>query len=548
MNRKTKATLVSIVVNIFLALLKYLLAILTGSLALLADAYHSASDIVVSILVFIGIKVSDREKISSVLGIAIENGVAIIISLFIFFAAYTIFKEVFTKGIITIKFLPLAIIWTIVSIVVCYLLSSYKINIGKATNSPSLIADGHHSRTDMYSSIVVLVALVGYMIGLRLDAPAAIVIALFIVSVGVEIFWSSIKTISSKTPFKFSPLTLRRFSSLEFLRAKLLHVLSKHKRAVLKITPFGIVIIYLSTGFYIVGPGEEAIVQRFGSLVRNKILPGIHYAVPRPFERVTILSTGEIRRIEIGFRTRKEVIEEPDAYLWQVTHEIGKYEKRYDEALMVTGDMNIVDADLVIQYQIEKPKEYLFKSELPEELVRSMGESAVRKIVASENIENLLTQKRADIENTIKTTLENYLKKYEMGVRILRVAIHEIHPPLDVVPAFRSVINAREDLERFIHEAEAEYNEKVPEAQADAIQMIEESRAYLIEKPNYALGKGQRFTDQYKIFRRSPEVNKTRLYLETVEDVLQDVDKYIIISPTRGSILDLRTMFKQSKE
>jgi membrane protease subunit HflK len=548
MDRKTKAVIISIAANSFLALLKYILSLLTGSLALLADAYHSTSDIVVSILVLIGIRVSAREKISSVLKINIENGIAIIISFFIFFAAYTIFNEALTKSIEAMRFLPFAIIGTLVCIVICYLLSAYKINVGEATHSPSMIADGHHSRTDMYSSIVVLVALVGHMIGLRLDTPAALLIALLIVSIGIDLFWSSLKTIFSNTPFTYLPFTFRRFPIFESVKQGLFNALSKYQKRVIRVGLLLVVIVYITTGFYFVQPNEDAIVYRFGHMVREKIHPGLHYAIPFPFERVTIVATREIHRTEIGFRTRKQILEEPDAYLWQVAQEVGKYEKRYDEALMITGDMNVLEVDLVIQFQINDLKEYLHTSQTPDDLLKNMGESAVRNIMASENIENLLTEKRTDTERKIQTTLEGYLEKYALGIKVLNVSIHNIHPPSDVVPIFRSVINAKEDLERFIHEAEAEYSEKVIEAEETAIQMRKEANAYSTERTNHASGEGQRFVHQSNAMRYSRSVNETRIYLEAVEDILKDRDKYIITSPTQGSVLDLRSVFNQNIE
>ena len=215
---------------------------------------------------------------------------------------------------------------------------------------------------------------------------------------------------------------------------------------------------------------------------------------------------------------------------------------------MITGDMNIVDADLVIQYQVENPKEYLFNSENPERLLRVTAENATRQIVASENIDDLLTEKRSVIENMIKKSIEDNLKDYGVGIQLLCVSVHEIHPPLDVVPAFRSVINAKEDKERFIHGAEAEFNEKIPEVEAEATEMIEKSKAYLVEKPNYALGLSQRFTKQSKSHKNSPEVSEIRLYLETVENVLPDVNKYIIMAPGRRGVLDLRPLLKSARE
>lgn len=544
MNRKSRAALISIICNCLLFGFKFFLAFITGSLALLADAYHSASDIVVSFLVFLGIKISDRKRISSVLRIGIENGLVIVISFLIFFAAYTIFKEAIGKMFISIDYLPFALIGTLFNIFVIHLLANYKIKVGKETKSASLEADGYHSRTDVYSSIVVLIALLGYMIGLKLDEPAAIIIALIIVSIGVELITGAIKTILTKTPLKFTPLRIKKLGFLLKPWTVMKNFVVLKRNAILATLFITFFIIYFSSGIYIITPGEIAIEQRWGAIIEQNIKSGIYYHLPAPIERVNITSTSNIERIEIGFRTREKYEVEPDAYLWQVTHELGKYEKLYDEALMVTGGKNIVDMDAVIHYRIKYPEDYIFSVETPEELIRASTETAIRTVVAGEKIDDLLTTERSFIEDSIKSLIEKKVTDYNAGIEIMKVIIHEVHPPLDVVPAFRSIINAKEDRVRFIHEAESEYNEKIPDAEALASELVEDAHAYIDEKYAYAYGRSSAFIEKNRVYRKAPDITEFDLYFRLAGDVLKDIDKFIVISPASKEILDLRPVFR----
>ena len=176
-DRKSTTALISIGINVLLILLKLFLAVLSGSLALLADAFHSGSDLFVSILVFVGIRVSGKKTIPSPLRIRIENIIAIIISIIICYSAYAIFRKALGVTTVEIKMLPIAILGTFISIITSYFLYRYEVHVGRAENSPSLVADGEHSRTDMYTSLAVLIGLIGHMMGFRLDPIAAIIVA-----------------------------------------------------------------------------------------------------------------------------------------------------------------------------------------------------------------------------------------------------------------------------------------------------------------------------------------------------------------------------------
>ena len=540
-DRKSATALIAIGVNVLLILLKVFLAILSGSLALLADAFHSGSDLFVSVLVFVGIRVSGGKTIPSPLRIKIENTIAIIISVIIWYSAYVIFKKALGETTIEIQMLPIAILGTFISIITSYFLYRYETYVGRATNSPSLIADGEHSRTDMYTSIAVLVGLLGYMMGFRLDPIVAIVVGFLIIKIGFDIFQSGVKALLTKTSLQFIALRLERIpivNGIEF--AKYSEKISPHRSIIIWVTTICLIISYLLTGLYIVGPGEKAIVQRFGRIIKQGIMPGIHYRLPFPFDKSITVNTKQINRIEIGFRTKEMFEEEPEAYLWETRHKKGKYEKNYEEALMLTGDQNIVDIWLVVQYRIRNMADYLFKFDTPQILMRGASEAAIRYLIAKEEIDLLLTEKRHLIEEEIKKTLESFFDRYGFSIEIMKTTITSIHPPIEVVPAFRSVASASEDKERYAKEAESYFNRIVPRAKGDASRIIEEARAYKIAKLNRAKGEAERFLKKLEPYKSAKEISQTRIYLETMEKVLPGTTKFILNPGASKDILDLR--------
>lgn len=541
LDRKSAAVLVSMGTNTFLVLLKALLSILSGSLALLADAVHSGSDILVDALVLVGIKVSGKKTIPSPLRTRIENTIAIIISIVIWYSAYAIFRKALGEKILEMKMLPVAILGTFISIITSYFLSRYKIHVGHTTNSPSLVADGEHSRTDMYSSIAVLIGLTGYMMGFRLDPIAAIVVGVLIIKVGLDLFQSGLKAILTKTSLQFIILRLERIPFVKRVEFdKYYEKIALHQRMIIWLTAFCFIIAYLLAGLYMVKPGEEALVKRFGRITKQGVLPGIHYRFPFPFEQSITLNTKRIHRVEIGFRTREAFDDEPDAYLWETRHIKGRYEKRYDEALMLTGDQSIVDVWLVVQYRIRDMADYLFKVNAPQILMKGVSEAAVRYLIAKEDIDILLTRKRHWIEEEIRKTLQGFLDIYDFGIEVTKVAIPIIHPPIEVVPVFRSIASASEDKERYIREAESYFNRIVPRARADAARTLEEARAYRIAKVNRAEGEARRFSAQLDQFRTSRDISMARIYLETMEKVLPGINKFILTPGASNDILDLR--------
>jgi len=172
--------------------------------------------------------------------------------------------------------------------------------------------------------------------------------------------------------------------------------------------------------------------------------------------------------------------------------------------------------------------------------MKGVSEAAVRYLIAKEDIDILLTRKRHWIEEEIRKTLQGFLDIYAFGIEVTKVAIPVIHPPIEVVPVFRSITSASEDKERYIREAESYFNRIVPRARADAARALEKARAYRIVKVNRAKGEARRFSEQLDQFRDSRDISMTRIYLETMEKVLPGVNKFILTPGASNDILDLR--------
>ncbi len=534
-DRESSAALISAGTSALLVCLQLALSAISGSLALMADAFHSASDVFVSTMVFIGLRVSRKETVSPSFRIKIEGIVALVVSLFIWFAAYVIFKEAITRKTTDIKMLPIAISGSFVSVFITYFLSHYKTHVGHETNSPSLIADGAHSRTDMFSSIAVLLGLTGYTIGLKLDTIVAVILATVIILVGVGIFRSAVKALWTKSAFEIH--TFR----LDSVPLSAVRKLGKYRRSFQWVAIACLVLAYFSTGLYIVGAAEEGVAQRFGKIVKHGIRPGIHYRLPWPFETLKKIQTKEIKRMEIGFRTRNTFKEEPSAYLWETLHKQGRYEKRYEEALMLTGDQNIVDVNTVIHYRIPNPVDYLFNNDDPQSMMKGAAEAAIRYVVAKQQIETIFTVKRQPMEEEIRNLLQGFSHKHALGVEVARVDISETHPPIEIVPAFRSVSDARQHKERSIREAESYSNEIVPIARAEAAKVVSEAQAYKAVKINRAEGEAKRFLKKLDQYRDAEDITRDRIYLEAMEKVLPRMNKFILRPRESKDILDLRT-------
>jgi membrane protease subunit HflK len=267
------------------------------------------------------------------------------------------------------------------------------------------------------------------------------------------------------------------------------------------------------SGFFRVEPDELGVVLRFGKFVRE-VPPGLNYHLPYPIESVLTPQALRVNKIDIGFDLRR------GSTMRDVP----------EEALMLTGDENIVDVDFSVFWKV-KPNhvgDYLFNVQAPEATVKAVGESAMREVIGRSNIQAILTGARQTIETAVQETMQKTLDDYGAGVVVQQVQLQKVDPPMQVIDAFRDVQAARSDLERAQNEAQTYANRVVPEARGRAAKITQDAEAYREQTVAEAKGQASRFSQVYEQYKKAPDVTRQRIYLETMEHVLGGTDKTII--------------------
>jgi regulator of protease activity HflC (stomatin/prohibitin superfamily) len=263
-------------------------------------------------------------------------------------------------------------------------------------------------------------------------------------------------------------------------------------------------------GIYVIPPQETGIIQRFGRKLLPYDGPGIHYKLPWPIDRLTRVQARRVRVVEIGYRTNAAASDaEPAAYEWNVQHRSGRFQRRPEEALMLTGDQNMIELNAAIHYDLTRPDEFVFGQFDGDATVRAAAESAVQSVVTGASLDDVLTTGRAAIEQRVKSQLQARLDRYGSGIR---------------------VSGAFEEKNRNINEAEGYRNEQVALARGNAKASLADAAGYSVGRVNRAAGDAARFNQRETAYRSAPGPTETRLYLETIEQVLPGKKKLIIDS------------------
>ena len=291
-----------------------------------------------------------------------------------------------------------------------------------------------------------------------------------------------------------------------------------------KIAPvlIGILVIWLLTGIYVVGPDEVGVVRTFGEFTRVT-QSGLNWKFPSPIETANTPKVTEVKRIEFGFRSLKN----------------GQYRTVEKESLMLTGDENIVDAEMIVQYKIKDPVKYLFNIVEPELTVREAAEASLRTVVGRNKIDETLTTGKFTIQEETKEQVQSILDKYESGIHIVAVQLQDVSPPKEVIGAFKDVASAKEDKNRMINQAEGYRNDVIPKARGEAEAMIRDAEGFKESRIKRAEGDATKFTTILKEYNKAKSITEKRLYLETMEKVLPGIDKIIIPDKESGNMLNL---------
>jgi modulator of FtsH protease HflK len=276
--------------------------------------------------------------------------------------------------------------------------------------------------------------------------------------------------------------------------------------------------IWVLSGIYTIKSGEEAVILRFGEHVSTVSKAGLNWRIPYPVDQVFKVNVSEIKRIEFGFSTIKQGNAITNA---NFVEEPGKSQ-------MLTGDENMVNVETALQYKIIDTEDYMFNVDNQSGTLKIAAESAIRRAIANHSLDDVLTDNKNQIQQEIKDDLQAICNSYEIGIGIVTVQLQDVNPPTEVDAAFKDVTNAREDKTSLINEAESYKNEVIPKARGNAAEAINKAMAYKERRIAEAKGDVSNFVQILEKYQLGKEVTRTRMYLETLEEVLPGIEKYIL--------------------
>jgi modulator of FtsH protease HflK len=281
----------------------------------------------------------------------------------------------------------------------------------------------------------------------------------------------------------------------------------------------GLIIFLAWQCVFIVAPDEEGVVKRFGAPVRT-VEPGPHLKIPLA-ESVLQPKVQKLHRVEVGFRTERQ----------------GRQQMLAQEALMLTGDMNILAIQFIVQYKIKESSNYLFNVAQIEETISKAAEASMREVVGKGKIDEALTTGKAQIQQDTQELLQALLDQYQGGIQVAAVQLQDVSPPEAVAAAFKDVTNAKEDREKLINQSQSYRNDILPKAQGEAAQVVNQAKGNAQARVDRAHGEANRFVATLKEYNQGKDIISKRIYIETMEEILPNIEKIIIDGKTADRML-----------
>jgi len=293
-----------------------------------------------------------------------------------------------------------------------------------------------------------------------------------------------------------------------------------------------LIVIGAYTSMYEVDTEETGVVLRFGKF-SGFADPGLHFKLPLGIDRVYLVPTGRVLKEEFGFRT--------------VTPDVrSTFTKRglEEESLTLTGDLNVSDVEWIVQFQVADPFKFMFRIKDPVGTIRDISEAMVRKAIGNANVTEVLTTERAQLAGEIQRDLQSTLNQYDIGVRIVTVKFQDVTPPDPVKAAYNEVNESEQQRESLIFQAREQFNREVPRARGEAKKVLQEAEGYAVERVNKARGETNRFLALLTEYRKAPSVTRSRIYLETLEEVLPRLEEIYVMDDKTGGLLPLLPLRK----
>jgi len=287
-----------------------------------------------------------------------------------------------------------------------------------------------------------------------------------------------------------------------------------------------VLIAGLFSSFYAVGPDEVGVIRRFGKYVRTTN-PGLHLKIPF-IEKVDNVKVKYIFKEEFGFRTTRPGI-------------VSQYSAReyFDESLMLTGDLNVLVVEWIVQFKVKDPVKLLFNVRNPLGTIRNISEAVMRQVVGDNTVNEVLTTRRVEINQEVQDKLQEILDSYNSGIQIVTVKLQDVNPPDEVKPSFNEVNEAKQEKEKAINQAWERYNKIIPKARGEAEKTITEAEGYALNRINRAKGDAAKFMATWQAYKNAKDVTRKRLYLEAMSEILPKVGKKFIVDSKQKGILPL---------
>lgn len=287
-----------------------------------------------------------------------------------------------------------------------------------------------------------------------------------------------------------------------------------------------LIVLIAATSVYQVNTEEQAVIKRFGAVI-GIADPGLRFKMPFGIDQIERLATARVLKEEFGFRTAAVQARGRSSY----------QQKAYeDESLMLTGDLNVIDLEWVVQYRISDPVKFLYEVRDATGTLRDISESVMRRVVGNRLGAEVLTIARVDMQQQAQQEIQAIMNQYNTGIHIITVELQDVIPPPRVQPAFNEVNEARQELERTINEARKKVNQEIPRAEGAARRVIAEAEGYAIERINRAEGESARFRSMLDEYRQAGEVTRTRLYLEALSAVLPKIGQVLVVQDEHGPL------------
>lgn len=287
--------------------------------------------------------------------------------------------------------------------------------------------------------------------------------------------------------------------------------------------------------FYMVQPQETAVVQRFGRFLYTADA-GWHFKAPFGIDTVRKVVTGRVLQREYGYRTLRADVRSRFQ------------EKGYEEeAVLLSGDLNVVNLHWAVQYKIDNPNDYLFEVHDVEGTLDDISENVMRRIVGNRYADEVLTIGRASIADMARDEIQQVMNGYKTGLSIVTVKLQNVNPPDQVKSAFNEVNEARQEKERMINDAQQAYNQKIPKAMGEARQAITQAEGYALERVNRGQGEASRFLTILGEYEKAPDITRRRMYLESFGEFVERIDRLIVLDENQKQVLPLLDLARPSK-